>query len=121
MKHTLTALAFIATPASAQVFETPTGPVRVEPMVEGLDRPWSFAFLPDFATTGAMPITERPGALKFRLLPRLDMEAGGIGAEERLFADAYGRIRDVREGPGGAIWFVTDEDPGAIWRMCPAG
>ncbi|QIE54894.1 PQQ-dependent sugar dehydrogenase [Pikeienuella piscinae] len=64
MKHALIALALLATPASAQVFETSAGPVRVEPMVEGLDHPWSFAFLPDFETTGAMLITERPGALR---------------------------------------------------------
>lgn len=60
------------------------------------------------------------GALKYRLLSRLDMENGRVIGEERLLADEFGRIRDVRTGPDGAIWFATDDDPGSIYRMTPA-
>lgn len=60
------------------------------------------------------------GALKFELLARLEMEGDRVVGEERLFAGAFGRIRDVRVGPDGAIWLVTDEDPGAIVRITPA-
>lgn len=60
------------------------------------------------------------GALKFRLLSRLDVENGRIVGEERLFEGAFGRIRDVREGPDGAIWFATDRSPGAVWRISRA-
>lgn len=60
------------------------------------------------------------GALKFRLLSRLDVEGGEIVGEERLFADEFGRVRDVRVGPSGAIWFATDDDNGAIYRVTPA-
>lgn len=60
------------------------------------------------------------GALKFRLISRLDVENGRIVGEERLFEGDFGRIRDVREGPDGAIWFATDRDPGAVWRVSPA-
>jgi glucose/arabinose dehydrogenase len=59
------------------------------------------------------------GALKFRLVSRLDREDGSITGEERLFEGEYGRVRDVREGPNGAIWFLTDEDEGALYRIAP--
>lgn len=61
------------------------------------------------------------GALKFRLLSRLDVEDGRIVGEERLLDRAFGRIRDVRSGPDGAIWFATDEGDGAVYRVAPAG
>ncbi|MBZ0161454.1 MAG: PQQ-dependent sugar dehydrogenase [Notoacmeibacter sp.] len=58
------------------------------------------------------------GALKFQLLARLDRDAAGrIGKEERLFQGAFGRIRDVEVAPDGAVWLITDEDPGAIIRL----
>lgn len=60
------------------------------------------------------------GALKFQLISRLHREGDVIKGEERLLTDAYGRIRDVREGPDGAIWFLTDEEAGALYRMAPA-
>ncbi len=60
------------------------------------------------------------GALKFQLLSRLDMEGGRVIGEERLLEGEFGRIRDVRTGPDGAIWFATDERSGGIYRMAPA-
>ncbi len=60
------------------------------------------------------------GALKFRLISRLERDGEEIGEEERLFEDVYGRIRDVREGPEGALWFLTDESDGALYRIRPA-
>jgi len=64
------------------------------------------------------------GALKFKLISRLDRtddnEGDSIAGEERLFEGVYGRIRDVREGPKGAIWFLTDEAEGALYRVTPA-
>ncbi len=60
------------------------------------------------------------GALKFQLVSRLDREDGEITGEERLFEGVYGRIRDIREGPEGALWFLTDEDPGGLFRIRPA-
>lgn len=60
------------------------------------------------------------GALKAELIVRLDREGERITGEERLFEGVYGRIRDVREGPDGALWFLTDEDNGALFRIRPA-
>jgi glucose/arabinose dehydrogenase len=60
------------------------------------------------------------GALKFKLISRLGRDGDAVTGEERLFEGVYGRIRDVREGPDGAIWFLTDEDEGALYRVSPA-
>ncbi|HUF87248.1 MAG TPA: PQQ-dependent sugar dehydrogenase [Thermohalobaculum sp.] len=60
------------------------------------------------------------GALKFRLISRLEREGDAITGEERLFEGVYGRVRDVREGPDGALWFVTDEADGGLYRVRPA-
>jgi glucose/arabinose dehydrogenase len=60
------------------------------------------------------------GALKFQLLSRLDVDNGRIVGEEQLLQEEFGRIRDVRTGPDGAIWFTVDDDPSGIWRMAPA-
>ncbi|MCI4663633.1 MAG: PQQ-dependent sugar dehydrogenase [Neomegalonema sp.] len=60
------------------------------------------------------------GALKFRYLARLEMAGDKILREEKLFVGAIGRIRDVASGPKGAIWLLTDEGDGGLWRVTPA-
>jgi aldose sugar dehydrogenase len=61
------------------------------------------------------------GALKFRLLARLDRDkTGKITGEERLLEGEFGRIRDVNVAPDGSIWLLTDESPGAIVRVSRA-
>jgi glucose/arabinose dehydrogenase len=39
---------------------------------------------------------------------------------ERLLTDLHQRIRDVRQGPDGLIYVVTDEDDGALLRIEPS-
>lgn len=56
------------------------------------------------------------GSLKFDMIARLDPERGF--AEERLAADETGRVRDVREGPDGAIWFLSVTN-GSLNRIVP--
>lgn len=56
------------------------------------------------------------GSLKFDMISRLDPARGF--AEERLEADETVRVRDVREGPDGAIWFLSVGD-GALCRIVP--
>lgn len=54
------------------------------------------------------------GSLKFDLISRLDPDAAY--AEERLQSPETGRVRDIRQGPDGAIWFLSVYD-GAAYRI----
>ncbi|GBD44009.1 Aldose sugar dehydrogenase YliI [bacterium HR40] len=60
------------------------------------------------------------GALRAQALVRLELEGERIVGEERLLAGVIGRIRDVREGPDGFLYLLTDAADGAIWRLEPA-
>lgn len=60
------------------------------------------------------------GALKFRLLVRLEVEGTRVVREERLLEDMGERIRDVVEGPDGYLYLLTDEDDGRLLRLEPA-
>ncbi|MES0326911.1 MAG: PQQ-dependent sugar dehydrogenase, partial [Gammaproteobacteria bacterium] len=59
------------------------------------------------------------GSLKFKLLVRLELESNKVVKEERLLAGGYGRIRDVRSGPGGYLYLLTDEVEGRLLRLEP--
>lgn len=58
------------------------------------------------------------GALKYMQMQRLVLEDGKVVAHEVLADDIGERVRDIRQGPDGAIYVVTDE--GRIVRMEPA-
>lgn len=60
------------------------------------------------------------GALKYRLLVRLELDGERVVAEERMLDDLGERIRDVRQGPDGLIYLLTDNDPGRVLRLEPA-
>lgn len=49
------------------------------------------------------------GALRGQLLDRLSMSGKKVVAEEPLLVDFHNRIRDVRVGPDGAVYVLTDE------------
>jgi glucose/arabinose dehydrogenase len=59
------------------------------------------------------------GSLKFRYLARLDISGGRVVKEERLLPDLNARVRDVREGPDGFIYLLTDERNGRLLRLHP--
>lgn len=59
------------------------------------------------------------GGLVSRDIRRLDMDAGRIVAEEPIAGDLGARIRDVRAGPSGELWFLTDGENGALMRIVP--
>ena len=61
------------------------------------------------------------GALKFQLLSKLDVDGNTITGEQRMFKDAFGRIRDVRIGPDGGIWLLSDATKGQLVRITPVG
>ena len=59
------------------------------------------------------------GALVQRSLIRLSLDGDRIVAEERLLEDFGKRIRDVRVGPEGNVYVLTDEDDGQLLRLVP--
>lgn len=60
------------------------------------------------------------GALKDRLLARLTLEGERVVAEERFLENTVGRIRDVRVGPDGLVYLLTDARDGRLIRLQPA-
>jgi len=59
------------------------------------------------------------GALRDQMLVRLQLEGAKVVKEERLLKNVLGRIRDVRAGPDGLIYLLTDESDGALVRLEP--
>lgn len=59
------------------------------------------------------------GSLKFKYLDRIELRDGKVVREEKLLQNLGQRIRDVREGPDGLLYVVTDESNGRIVRLLP--
>ena len=59
------------------------------------------------------------GSLKFQYLDRLEIRDGRVVKEEKLLQDVGQRIRDVREGPDGLLYVITDASPGQLLRLAP--
>ncbi|MEP1931710.1 MAG: PQQ-dependent sugar dehydrogenase [Roseibium sp.] len=59
------------------------------------------------------------GALRGQHLAKLELDGGKVGSEEQLLTDLNERIRDVREGPDGFIYILTDSDAGELIRLVP--
>jgi glucose/arabinose dehydrogenase len=59
------------------------------------------------------------GALKFQLIVRLELQGDKVVKEERLLQGLRERIRDVRQGPDGALYLLTDNNAGRILRVTP--
>ena len=59
------------------------------------------------------------GSLKEMRLVRLVLEDGKVTGEEHLLTDRQQRVRDVRQGPDGALYVVTDQSNGELWRIAP--
>jgi aldose sugar dehydrogenase len=57
------------------------------------------------------------GALKFRYLARLEVKDGKVVKEEKLLGELGKRIRDVKEGPDGWLYLLTDEEQGELLRL----
>ncbi len=57
------------------------------------------------------------GSLKFGLLVRLVLDGEKVVHEERLLNKRYGRIRDVAQGPDGALYLLTDSENGALLKL----
>jgi glucose/arabinose dehydrogenase len=106
---------------------TPVGTGKTK--MEGVDDPrwhWTPSIAPSgmaFYTGDLFPTWKGSlfnGALKSQLLSRLELKGDAVVKEERLLQALNERIRDVRQGPEGALYLLTDSASGRILRVVPA-
>ena len=95
---------------------------------EGFEQPvyyWDPVIAPSgaqFYTGSAFPAWRGNlfiGSLGQQRLVRLTINNGRVTGEEHLLIDRGQRVRDVRQGPDGALYIVTDQDKGELWRIAP--
>ncbi len=96
---------------------------------DGMEQP-IFYWDPSIAPSGAAFVASASfpewrgnllvGALAGQALVRLELDGERVTDEERMLR-GIGRIRDVRQGPDGFIYLLTDADDGRILRVRPAG
>ena len=96
---------------------------------EGLEQP-VYYWKPSIAVSGVLLYTGDlfpewkgnllAGALKYMQVQRLVLEDGKVVQHEVVADDIGQRIRDIRQGPDGAVYLLTDESNGRIVRMEPA-
>jgi glucose/arabinose dehydrogenase len=94
----------------------------------GMEQPVYF-WTPDIAPAGISFYTGKlfpgwqqslfVGALAGKHLVRLVLNGERVTAEERLLTELDSRIRDVQQGPDGALYVMTDRDGGRIVRLVP--
>lgn len=96
---------------------------------EGLEQPvyyWDPSIAPSgmaFYTGDKFPAWRGSilvGALAGKLVSRLDTNGNRVTGEERMLQQLGERIRDVRQGPDGFVYLLTDSRNGRILRMKPA-
>jgi glucose/arabinose dehydrogenase len=96
---------------------------------DGMEQPVKY-WVPSIAPSGMAFYTGKlfpkwsgsvfTGALRSSLLVRLTLNGNAVTSEERLLRNLNERIRDVRQGPDGALWLLTDSSAGRILRVAPA-
>jgi aldose sugar dehydrogenase len=97
----------------------------------GMERP-VFEFLPTLAPSGLAVVQGGgfdetwqgnllAGGLRAERILRLVIEEREVVHAEELLLGMIGRIRDVRRAPDGAIYVLTDEEDGGLYRIEPAG
>lgn len=60
------------------------------------------------------------GGLVTQDIARLTFEGDKLVNEERLLGEIGERIREVEQGPDGALYVMTDGPKGEIWKVVPA-
>ncbi len=59
------------------------------------------------------------GALAHQKLQRVVLSGGAVAHQETLLDKTIGRIRDVRMGPDGLLYILTDASNGGLYRLEP--
>lgn len=95
---------------------------------EGFEQPLK-VWVPSIAPSGMAWLTSERypgwkgnlfvGALRGQALVRLTVDGRAVTAEERLLTNLGQRIRDVRQGPDGYLYLVTDGSNGQVLRVMP--
>jgi glucose/arabinose dehydrogenase len=95
----------------------------------GMEQP-AYFWTPDIAPGGISFYTGKRfpawqgdlfvAALAGKHLARLVLHGDRVIGEERLLTELDARIRDVKEGPDGALYVLTDRDGGRLLRLVPS-
>ena len=98
----------------------------------GLEQPLHY-WIPSIAPSGMTFLTSERygkawqgnlfvGSLKFSYLNRIELTSpytGKVQRESKLISEVGGRIRDVRQGPDGLLYVLTDSNNGKLIRLQP--
>ncbi len=95
----------------------------------GMEQPLHY-WVPSIATSGMAFVTSDRygpawkgnlfvGSLKFGYLDRIELRDGKVVAEHKLLESGKARIRDVKQGPDGFLYVLTDESDGKLIRLMP--
>jgi glucose/arabinose dehydrogenase len=96
---------------------------------EGMEQPLHY-WVPSIAPSGMAFLTsDRYGAawkgnlfigsLKFGYLDRIEVGADGKVVREHKLLEGVARVRDVRQGPDGLLYLLTDASDGKLLRLQP--
>lgn len=104
-------------------------PIGIGTHQEGMEQPLHY-WVPSIGTSGlAFYTADRipgwngsvfVGGLAARQLVRLEMQGETVRHVEVMFAELRERIRDVRQGPDGFLYLLTDSPQGRLLRVEPA-
>lgn len=97
---------------------------------EGMEQPQHY-WVPSIAPSGMAFVTSDRygpqwkgslvvGSLKFQRLERLTVRSGKVTASEQVLPRLGQRVRDVRQGPDGWLYLLTDAQDGQLLRVTAA-
>lgn len=105
-----------------------SGPEIAPDQVEGLANPIHY-WVPSIAPSGMAFYTGDKfpewqgdlfiGALAMTHIAHLELDGEDVESEEQLLQDRGWRIRDIRQGPDGYLYFLTDAGNGRLARLVP--
>ena len=108
-------LSLLATALAGRAAVPASEPLRSTLITDGLEHPWALAFLPDFASSGRMLVTERPGRLRVVTLD--GKRSAPIAGLPPIYVRAQGGLLDVALHPKFAenrlvYWSYAEPEPG---------